>query len=93
MKRSTLSRALAVTFAAALTHFPPAASACTACMGDVNSKIAPAMNAAIFLMLGFIGSMLAVAASFGFYLMRRSNAAAPPHAEFSQTINPQENFS
>lgn len=82
MKHSTLSRALVVIGAAAAAHFPTAASACTACMGDVNSKVAPAINGAIFLMLGCIGFMLATAASFGIYLMRRANAPLPPHAEF-----------
>ena len=84
MKRSALSRALVLICGAALTHFPASAVACTACMGDVNSKMAPAMNAAIFLMLGFIGSMLAGAAGFGFYLMKRANAPVPPHVEFTQ---------
>ena len=78
MKQSALIRALAVTFAVALTHLPATASACAACMGDVNSKIAPAMNAAIFVMLGAIGLMLALAASFGLYLMKRANAPVPP---------------
>ena len=88
MKHSALSRALVVAFAAALSQFPATAGACTACMGDVNSKIAPAMNAAIFLMLGFIGFMLASAAGFAFYLVKRASVPLPPHAEFTQTINP-----
>jgi hypothetical protein len=91
MKHSALSRALVVITATALTHLPVTASACSACMGDVNSKIAPAMNAAIFLMLGFIGFMLLSAASFAFYLMKRANVPVSPHAEFGSTINPQEN--
>jgi hypothetical protein len=83
MKTSPLPRALAVIFAAALGNFPATAAACTVCMGDVNSKTAPAINAAIFLMLGFIGFMLAAAAGFGFYLMKRANSPLPPHTEFT----------
>lgn len=90
MKHSAPTRALVVIIATVLAHLPATASACTACMGDVNSKIAPAMNAAIFLMLGFIGFMLASAAGFAFYLVKRANAPVPPHAEFAQTINPED---
>jgi hypothetical protein len=90
MKHAALSRALVVIFTAVFAHFPAVASACTACMGDVNSKVAPAMNAAIFLMLGCIGFMLASLAGFAFYLMKRANAPLPPHAEFANTINPPE---
>lgn len=79
MKRHPLARALAVVFSAALIHLPPTTAACTVCMGDVNSKGAGAMNAAIFVMLGCIGSMLAAAAAFGIYLMKR--AGAPPDSK------------
>ena len=89
MKHSTLTRALVVIFSAALTHLPATARACTACMGDVNSKTAPAINGAIFLMLGCIGFMLACAASFAFYLMKRANSPLPPHAELAQEMSPE----
>lgn len=92
MKHSMLSRALAVIFAAALTHLPTTAMACTACMGDANSKIGPAMNAAIFLMLGCIGFMLACAAAFGFHLMKRANSPLPPHAEFNHMNHSPEDL-
>jgi hypothetical protein len=93
MKHSTLGRALVVIFATALAHLPATASACTACMGDASSKVAPAMNAAIFLMLGCIGFMLACAAAFGFHLMKRASAPLPPHAEFTSMTNPPEDIS
>lgn len=86
MKHHPLRRALAVLSAAALTHLPATASACTACMGDANSKIGPAMNAAIFLMLGCIGSMLAALAAFAFYLLKRAGSPLPPHAELARLI-------
>lgn len=88
MKTASLQRALVAIAAVSLAQLPATASACTACMGDANSKIGPAMNAAIFLMLGFIGTMLACAAAFGIHLMKRANAPLPPHAEFEQAESP-----
>jgi hypothetical protein len=70
----------------AFLALPEVASACTVCMGDVNSKSAGAVNAAIFLMLGFIGSLLASLAAFAFYLSRRATAPTPPHAEFGSSV-------
>jgi hypothetical protein len=72
MKLSPLPRVLAVIFAAGLVHLPATAGACAACMGDVNSKSAPAMNDAIFFMLGCIGFVLASLAGFAAYLINRS---------------------
>jgi hypothetical protein len=93
MKHSPLARALAVTVAAALFHLPSTTKACAVCMGDVNSKTAPAMNAAIFLMLGVIGSMLASAAAFGIYLMKRGSLPLPPSAGSTATTNSPEDHS
>ena len=72
MKHFPLSRVLITMGAAGLVHLPATAGACAACMGDVNSKTAPAINDAIFLMLGCIGFVLASLASFAIYLMNRS---------------------
>ena len=55
-------------------------------MGGSDSTIAPAMNAAIFLMLGFIGSILAAVGGFIFYLSRRAKLPVPPHEELSGMI-------
>ena len=93
MKHAALSRALVVISATALIHLPGTLHACTACMGDVNSKTAPAINAAIFLMLGFIGFVLASLGGFAFYLVKRANSPLPPHAELAQDINTKEDFS
>jgi hypothetical protein len=90
MKLCPPFRVLAVIFAAGLVHLPATAGACAACMGDVNSKIAPAMNDAIFLMLGCIGFMLASLAGFAIYLMKRSHAPVPPHVELAPMTNQQE---
>jgi len=90
MKRLPLSRVLTAMGAAGLVHWPATAGACAACMGDVNSKTAPAINDAIFFMLGCIGFMLASLAGFAIYLMKRSQAPVPPHVELAQMTNQQE---
>ena len=90
MKHLPLPRGLLAIFCAGLAHLPATAGACSACMGDVNSRTAPAINAAIFLMLGCIGFMLASLAAFALYLMKRASAPLPPHAEFDSTMNPPE---
>jgi len=53
---------------------PEPANACSACMGGVDTPVAPAMNGAIFLMLGLVGLMLSSVAGFIFYLSRRARA-------------------
>lgn len=69
-----------------LMTVPHQASACAVCTGGADSAVAPAMNAAILLMLGFIGSMLAGVGGFAFYLHRRSKMPAPPHEQLSEMI-------
>jgi hypothetical protein len=76
---------LVLTSVVLLSHFPVAAEACTVCMGGDDSKIGPAMNAAIFLLLGCIGGVLGLLVAFGITLMRRANAPLPPEAELQQS--------
>jgi hypothetical protein len=54
-------------------------------MGGADGKTGEALNGAIFLMLGFIGSMLAMITVSAIVLARRARLAAPPHAEFNDT--------
>jgi hypothetical protein len=72
--------------AAALVAVPQTSSACAVCMGGADSAIAPAMNAAIFLLMGFIAFVLAGLGGFAFYLYRRSKMPANPLTELSQVI-------
>jgi hypothetical protein len=51
------------------------------------------MNAAIFLMLGCIGGVLALLSAFGIYLYRRAQNPAPPHSEFTDNFQPQNGLS
>lgn len=71
----------------ALGLLPLGADACSVCMGDPASKTASALNNAIFLMLGFIGLMLAGVGAFIFNLMQRAKSPLPPHQELAHSIN------
>jgi hypothetical protein len=76
---------LALIFTLVLLQLPATAEACTVCMGGDDSKIGPAMNAAIFLLLGCIGGVLGLLVAFGITLMRRANVPLPPEAELQQS--------
>ena len=71
----TARRLVALSFAAALLGLPKTAMACAVCMGAADSNVAPAINAAIFLMLGFVGAILSGVVGFMFYLARRAKSA------------------
>ena len=74
----------------ALVCAPAAARACSVCMGDKNSNFAGAANAAIFLMIGAIGSMLAAMTAFGFYLYKRASAPIPPHIQLVEEMRGED---
>jgi hypothetical protein len=79
----------AAVVAGLLALLPMHASACAVCMGS-DSNVGEAINGAIFLMLGFIGTMLAGLAGFAFYLMKRANAPLSPHLGVAQIANDLE---
>ncbi|MEI9896389.1 MAG: hypothetical protein WDN28_21635 [Chthoniobacter sp.] len=74
---------------ALLALLPSAASACAVCMG-ATSKTGPAINGAIFLMLGFVASILGAVGVFAYNLAKRERSPLPPHAELSQMMTAQE---
>jgi hypothetical protein len=76
---------LALCVAMVFAQLPSTAHACTVCMGGDDSKVGPAMNAAIFLLLGCIGGVLASLAAFGICLIRRARAPLPAGAELHHT--------
>lgn len=78
-------RSPALLAALAATYGPATVQACTVCMGGDDSKIGPAINAAIFLLLGCIGGVLALLVAFAITLMKRANAPLPPEAELQQS--------
>jgi len=69
--------------------WPAAASACSVCMG-ANSKTGPAINGAIFLMLGFVAAVLTAVGAFAYNLAKRARSPLPPHVELSQMMTGQE---
>lgn len=72
-----------------LLALPGVASACSVCMG-ANSKTGPAINGAIFLMLGFLVLVLGSIGAFIYNLAKRARSPLPPHAELSQMMTGQE---
>lgn len=85
--RSTGISRLIVALSAAAMLVPKPLLACAVCMGASDSPVAPAINAAIFLLMGFIGSMLAGVGGFAFYLSRRAKYPHPPHEQFLNVGN------
>ena len=51
------------------------AHACSACFGKSDSSMARSLNASIFTLMGFIGTVLLGAASFFVFLARKASAA------------------
>ena len=85
MKR--LVHTLSLLAAVALVQAPAAVHACGVCMGQSNdSSFAGAMNGAIFVMLGFIGAMLAGISAVGYTLYRRSQSVPPDHVHLAEMI-------
>ena len=80
----------AVLVLTAFTFVSNQAMACGVCMGSSDAKVGDAVNGAIFLMLAFIGTMLAALAGFGFYLMKRANAPLSPHLGVAHIANDLE---
>jgi hypothetical protein len=74
-----------------LVILPGVASACSACLGNPNSKAASAFNDALFLMLGVVGFMLSVITLFIFTLRKRAQAAMPSNVQIGSMMTAQEN--
>ncbi len=78
---------LLVALAVILNSLLVNAGACAVCNGDPNSNIAGAANAAIFVMLGAIGSMLAATVAVAFYIYRHAQAPIPPHIQLVESMS------
>ncbi|HEX4086908.1 MAG TPA: hypothetical protein VHY22_18480 [Chthoniobacteraceae bacterium] len=70
----------------ALVAMPAMASACDQCMGAKDPTLRPAVNDAIFFMLGLVACMLTAAGFFIRYLARRAAGPMPAHAELIQMM-------
>lgn len=91
MKRFSWFRMIVALGAVALTQFPLTAAACSVCMGDPGTRSAGAINAAIFIMLGFVALILGSVGAFAFTLYRRSKTPVPPHVELAEMVAAQKN--
>ena len=63
---------LALAAVALLLAGTPDASACAACFGANDGKLAQGMNAGIFALMGVIGSVLFAIAAFFVFIVRRA---------------------
>jgi hypothetical protein len=69
---------------------PSSSYACGVCMGQTEgSQIGSAVNGAIFVMLAFIGLMLAGIGAVAFSLWRRAKNPLPAHIEFADMFGAQ----
>ena len=71
---------------ALLTLLPRAVQACDQCMGAKDSHIRPAVNGAIFFMLGLVAAMAGSIGLFMRYLSKRSHLPLAPHEELVQMM-------
>jgi len=76
--------------ALALMTLPDVARACDACMGGKDPNIRPAINGAIFFMLGMVALMTTGLGLFIRYLAKRANAPLAPHEELVQMMTMPE---
>lgn len=83
-------RFLPLLVVSALFQFAHAAQACTACYGQSDSALAQGMNMGIFVLLGFIGLVLAGVAGFFVFIIRRAASlqTAPETASAPTDLRP-----
>jgi hypothetical protein len=72
--------------AMALAWIPALAHACDACMGGKDPTIRPAVNGAIFFMLGMVAMMATGVGFFMRYLARRASLPLAPHDQLLQMM-------
>jgi hypothetical protein len=74
----------------ALAALPISARACDACMGGRDPNIRPAVNGAIFFMLGMVALMATIIGFFMRYLARRAHLPLAPHEELVKLMTMPE---
>lgn len=79
--KAKLTRLLTLAMAVALCSLPHAARACDACMGGKDPNVRPAINGAIFFMLGMVGMMAGIVGYCMRCLAKRASMPLPPYAE------------
>ncbi|MDP9291869.1 MAG: hypothetical protein M3O82_05845 [Verrucomicrobiota bacterium] len=68
----------------ALLALSQTAGACAVCMGGDDSTVAGAMNAAIFSLLGVVGTVGAGFFGFVIYLSRRAKSPLPDYHDLTE---------
>ncbi len=76
--------------ALALASMPHVARACDACMGGKDPNIRPAVNGAIFFMLGMVAMMATLVGFCMRSLAKRARAPLSPHDELVQMMTMPE---
>jgi hypothetical protein len=76
--------------ACALTALPTLARACDACTGAKDPTIRPAVNGAIFFMLGLVAMMATGVGFFMRYLAKRARMPLAPHEQLVQMMTMPE---
>lgn len=74
----------------ALALMPCVARACDQCMGGKDPTIRPAVNGAIFFMLGMVAMMATGVGFFMRYLAKRAHAPLAPHEQLVQLMTMPE---
>ncbi len=88
--KTKLTRLAMSCAALALALMPAAARACDACMGAKDPTIRPAVNGAIFFMLGLVAAMATGVGFFMRYLAKRAHTPMAPHEELVQLMTMPE---
>ena len=68
----------------------PRRARCDQCMGGKDPNIRPAVNGAIFFMLGLVALMAGGVGLFMRYLAKRAHAPLAPHEQLMQMITMPE---
>ncbi len=87
MKSSSFVRAGVVTAALAIISQPSTSMACAMCMSATDSQNGPAINAAIFFMLGVLAFVFSGIIYIGYTFVRRAKQPLPPHVEIIQAFD------
>jgi len=74
----------------ALALMPTVARACDQCMGGRDPAIRPAVNGAIFFMLGMVAMMATGIGFFMRYLTKRAHMPLAPHEQLVQIMTMPE---
>jgi len=75
----------------ALAAMPLAARACDQCMGGKDPNMRPAINGAIFFMLGMVALMATGVVLVARHLAKRARAPLAPHQELMMTMQEGSN--